>query len=366
MPSEATNLAAAPSRRNNIGTLRMVGALVVLLGHSFILSSQDGQTRDAVSQAIADVAPFGLGLPGVGLALFFAISGYLVAQSFQRRGNALAYVEARLLRIYPALFVAIGLTIAMGAIVSTFPPDPFLSSKKTVAYAVGGASLLDVHYLLPGVFESNPRPSVNGSLWTLPVEMKLYLFVLVAGVAGLLGRRRAFNIAVAVLIAWAAIWPEHLPIMGHQDHREIATFFLAGSVLFVNRDWLQLRGVGVIALAVLAAAMSWTAAYPLLFALAVAYAVLWLGFTDRIRLPDLAAGGDLSYGTYLFAFPASQMWVMALGPGSPWLVALLTAAVVLPMAYCCWRLVEAPALRLKGRLVPPKLTRRSVIVPTSE
>ena len=85
-------------------------------------------------------------------------------------------------------------------------------------------------------------------------------------------------------------------------------------MLYVNRDWLPLRGVGVIALAVLAAAMS---AGPLptrsLFALAVAYAVLWLGFTDRIRLPDLAARGDLSYGTYLFAFPASQIWVIGAG-----------------------------------------------------
>ena len=105
MPPAPTD-PAAPSRRNNIGTLRLIGALVVLLGHAFVLSSADGRTRDEVSEAIADVAAFNLGLPGIGVAMFFAISGFLVAQSYQRRGNAPAYVEARLLRIYPALWLA--------------------------------------------------------------------------------------------------------------------------------------------------------------------------------------------------------------------------------------------------------------------
>jgi len=102
----------------------------------------------------------------------------------------------------------------------------------------------------------------------------------------------------------------------------------------------------------LAALASPTGAYPLFFAIALYYGMLWVGFESRLRLPDLAARGDLSYATYLYAFPVAQLWVAALGPGSPWAVALLTALVVLPMAWVSWRLVEAPALRRKGMLVP--------------
>lgn len=366
MPSDAPSDPAAPSRRNNIGTLRLVGALVVLLGHAFVLSSANGRTRDDVSEAIGDIAAFNLGLPGVGVAMFFAISGFLVAQSYQRRGNALAYVEARLLRIYPALWLAVALTIAVGAVVSTFAPGDFISSKRTVTYAVGGASLLDLQYLLPGVFTSNPSDSVNGSLWTLPVELKMYVFVAIAGIAGLLGRRALFNLAAVALVVAALVWPGGFPLLSNTDHQEIATFFLAGTALYVNRDLIPLRGLGVVALAAVAAAFSWTAAYPLLFALAFSYAVLWLGFTQRPRLPDLARRGDLSYGTYLFAFPVAQLWVAAIGPGKPWTIAALTLATTLPLAYASWHLVEAGALRLKGRLVPAKLTSRSVIVRPSE
>ncbi len=94
--------------------------------------------------------------------------------------------------------------------------------------------------------------------------------------------------------------------------------------------------------------------------------MLLLGFTDRVRLPDLAARGDFSYGTYLYAFFVTQIWVSALGPGHAWVVLVLTVITTLPLAVLSWHLVEAPALRLKGKLLPPKLTRRSVIFRTNE
>ena len=366
MPTEASTLAAAPSRRNNIGTLRMVGALVVLLGHSFVLSSANGRTVDDVSSWLAGFSAFGLGLPGIGLAMFFAISGYLVSASYQRRGSLLAYVEARLLRIYPALWVAIAFMVIVGFILSPYSPAEYFKSHKTLVYVAGGASLFDMNYLLPGVFDSNPSDSVNGSLWTLPVEMRMYVFTAIAGVLGLLGKRRAFNAVVLTAVAVAVIWPGSLPLLGDHNHAEIASFFVAGAALYVNREILPLRAAGLLALIVLTAALSWTAAYPLLFALAFTYAVLLLGFTDRVRLPDLAARGDFSYGTYLYAFFVTQIWVSALGPGHAWVVLVLTLLTTLPLAVLSWHLVEAPALRLKGKLLPPKLTRRSVIFRTNE
>jgi peptidoglycan/LPS O-acetylase OafA/YrhL len=363
MPS-ASEDPAAPSRRNNIGTLRMLGALAVLVGHSWVLTSADGRTLGPVSAALSDVTGFHLGLAGLGLAMFFAISGYLVSASYERRGSLVAYAEARLLRIYPALWVAIAFMVVVGWILSPYGPLEYLQSHKTLVYVAGGASLVDMNYLLPGVFTGNPNDAVNGSLWTLPVEIRMYLFVALAGALGMLGRRALFNAAVIAAVAAAVIWPGSIPLLEDQNHAEIATFFVAGAVLRVNR--VPLRATGLILLAVLTIALSATDAYGLAFAAAFSYAVLLLGFTERVRLPDLAAKGDFSYGTYLYAFFVTQLWVAALGPSDPALVALLTLAGTLPLAVASWYLVEAPALRLKGRLLASKLTRRSVIVPSGE
>lgn len=341
---------AAPKPRNNIGTLRLAGALAVLFGHSFVLSG--GQhSRDPISDLTHDVTPYQLGLPGLGVAMFFAISGYLVTQSFFRRRNLRAYTEARVLRIFPALICAVAVTIVVGALLSS-AGSAYLTSRQTIGYGVHNATLLDLRYTLPGVFDHNPLASVNGSLWTLPVEFRMYILVAAAGVLGVLGRRTAFNLVALACVVVTLAWPDSSPLLAKPEHDQLAVFFLAGAALFINRDVIPLRAAGLVIAAVAAAIASQTGAYGLFFGIAFAYAVLLVGFSENVRLPDLSARGDLSYGTYLYAFPVTQLWVDALGPSSPWPVAGLTLLSTLPLAWISWHVVEAPALRLKGRLVP--------------
>jgi peptidoglycan/LPS O-acetylase OafA/YrhL len=343
-------VAATDQRRNNIGTLRLVGAIAVLFGHSFVLT-RGPHMRDPISDVTHSLVPYHLGLPGLGVAMFFAISGYLVTRSFVTRGNLTAYTEARALRIFPALICAVAVTVVVGAFIST-DGLAYLTSKQTLAYGVHDASLFDLRYTLPGVFADNPLASVNGSLWTLPVELRMYVLVAIAGVLGVLGRRRLFNAVAVAVVAVTVIWPDSSPLLAKPEHAQLAVFFLAGTALYLNRDRIPLRAGGLAVAFVLAALAAPTGAYPLFFAIAFAYAVLLIGLTQRVRLPDLAARGDLSYATYLYAFPVAQLWVHWLHPSSPWPVAALTLITVLPLAWLSWRLVEAPALRLKGRLAP--------------
>jgi len=337
---------AGRRNRNNIGTLRLLGALAVLFGHSFVLAGGAG-TRDPLSGVTRNLVPYDLGLPGVGVAMFFVISGYLVTQSFRRRGNVLAYAEARLLRIYPALICAVAVAMLLGIVITTTGAGSYLTSRETLAYGVHNSTLYDLRYTLPGVFGSNPSSAVNGSLWTLPVELRMYVLVAIAGVLGALGRRAAFNLLLAAIVVVSLTWPGN-PILAKPDHQQIAVFFLAGAALFVNEDLLPLRAAGAAAAVAIAALAGLTGAYPLVFAFAFAYVILWIGLANPVLLPNLAARGDLSYGAYLYAFPVTQLWVQVLSPGSPWVVAALAFSTTMPLAALSWRLIEQPALRRKG------------------
>ena len=304
-----------------------------------------------------EVAGYGLGLPGLGVAMFFAISGYLVTRSWTRHSSFVAYAEARILRIYPALILAVALTILLGFFLTSVESG-YLTSKQTVEYAIHDSTLIDLRYTLPGVFEDNPSNAANGSLWTLPVEMRMYILVALAGLLGVLRRRMLFNIVAVGIVVLYLAWPES-PLLADPVHARAAVFFLVGAALVVNRDWIPLTGLGAVALALIAAIASFTGAYDLAFAIAFTYAILWLGFTDSIRMPNLAAHGDLSYGTYLYAFPVTQVWVQVLQPVSPWVVFMLSLVTVLLLAWMSWHVLEQNALRLKGRLArrAPKLRR---------
>ena len=72
-------------RDNNINTLRFVGAFLVLFGHAFELCYGPGGGFDPISAFLKGFTGYGAKLPGIGVAMFFVLSGYLVTRSYQVR-----------------------------------------------------------------------------------------------------------------------------------------------------------------------------------------------------------------------------------------------------------------------------------------
>ena len=60
--------------------------------------------------------------------------------------------------------------------------------------------------------------------------------------------------------------------------------------------------------------------------------------------------GDMSYGTYIYAFPIQQMLIAMIPDITPVGLMALTTLCVLPIAFASWRLVEKNALSLKKYL----------------
>ncbi|TDZ92823.1 hypothetical protein CCUG62472_03441 [Mycobacteroides salmoniphilum] len=85
----------------------------------------------------------------------------------------------------------------------------------------------------------------------------------------------------------------------------------------------------------------------------MAYAVIVSG--SLIHNPRLNLRNDLSYGTYIYAYPVQQLLVV-LGLGSLNILlffAIATAATV-PLAAFSWFVVEKRAISLKSRLTRKK------------
>jgi peptidoglycan/LPS O-acetylase OafA/YrhL len=333
-------------RDNNIQLLRFLAAAAVMLFHCYALTSH------WTDEPLWRLAPeFNLG--ALGVRVFFVVSGFLVTQSWDVRRRLDQFVVARALRIYPALVVATLGTIALAALSSTLPATAFFAHPQTGDYFWRTALGIEVHDRLPGAFAKNPFPNaVNGSLWTLPIELRLYLLIAVAGVIGLVTRRALWLVAVIALIGtMVALRGDVLRVLPGPDAAaviELTLLFALGSLAYAWRDVLPLSLVAALAAIALVAWNPGGAARGVLFAPLLTYIVLVLAYHPwiRWRLPNRA--GDYSYGLYVYAFPIQQTVVQRAGVLEPLALFAYAFPVVLILAMLSWHAMERPALGLKS------------------
>lgn len=333
-----TSSAPAGQRRNDFDALRLLGAVLVIVGHGFVLHGE----ADAVPE------PFGLGVHTLGVAIFFAISGYLIFGSWRRRPDPVTYFASRAARILPALALVTVLTVlVIGPIATTASLGAYASSGETWAYLANLFPVLP-QYSLPGVFTELPYPDVvNGSLWTLRVEFLCYLAV--AALAFVPARARPIAIGVAGLLA-AVLTMLQLRVAGSDlsAATDVLVYFAVGALLRFVPAWLLNRwtALGTTAVWALASWLLPDAARSLSW-IALPVVVVSLGLASTPVVRSAARGGDLSYGMYLWAFPVQQLLLQFAPDVSVWGGILLVTLISGLLALGSWHLVEARAMRAK-------------------
>jgi peptidoglycan/LPS O-acetylase OafA/YrhL len=327
--------------RDNFLVLRLGAALLVLLGHSYALLAPGLAESDPARRWFDQIYTH-----FIGVMAFFVISGYLITLSWQRNPRIGRFLVARALRILPALGVCVVLVaFALGPLLTSLPWTDYFTSSQPYAYVAGNFALVSLHWQLPGVFVANPVTDVvNGSLWTLPVEAKMYLGVAALGACTLLRRRWLANLALAAFIGIYLAWP--LAATGDLGlDRMLIAFFAFGALCCVNREQVPIS-LPILVLVVLACWLARDGAlYRYLLGLAIGYGTLWFAYAPR--LPALRGLGDWSYGTYLWGFPVQQALISFGVLHDPLTLFACALAPTLLLAALSWHWIERPALRIK-------------------
>jgi len=154
---------------NRFDILRLLAAWLVLFSHCYPLGGR------ASSEPLTRTAGIDT-LGGVGVAIFFVLSGYLVTLSLERSPHLLEFARRRILRIYPALMTICLLSVVLlGPLLTTLPQTTYWHQRLTWSYLLTASAWI-IQFPLPGVFADNPLPSaVNGSRWSPPYEITCYL-----------------------------------------------------------------------------------------------------------------------------------------------------------------------------------------------
>ncbi|HUP91364.1 MAG TPA: acyltransferase [Solimonas sp.] len=357
------------ARDNNFNLLRLLAAVVVVYSHSFLMSL--GYARvvlDPDSQGLF-LRLTGITSGRVAVNAFFVMSGFLLARSLAMKGSVTAFIVGRSLRIYPGLIVCVLLTVlVMGPLLTTVPLREYLGSHDVLRYIALNASLLwfRVAHHLPGVFGDNPYPhEINGSLWTLPWEIGMYVALLAGSVLGLLRRRWVVLLLWAVSVHFFARWYQSGANNANAwlMFEQFFSFFFGGSVLYLYRAVipmsLSLVATAAVAWIVIAFSMGSAPVLYYLYPPLLAYAVVGLALVPAGPVRAFNRLPDLSYGTYIYAFPIQQI-VVSLSPGIPPMGVFAWSMVcTLGMAAVSWYCIERPALDAKGAVTRALLTQTS-------
>lgn len=347
------------SRANNFDALRLLGALLVAVSHTWHIFLGD---KVAVS-------PFPFqSLGGIGVNLFCVISGYLITQS-RLRNTGWDFTKSRVLRIVPGLAAAVLLfAFVLGPWQTVLSRGAYFGSGQTWRF-LGGMLVIPWNDTLPGTFSNG---AVIGQIYTLTPEVLFYLLV---GISGTKPNIAWTVIPLLAIVSTFLIVDSYQPLplapvyflklggmalFTYPVHlATICVFYLLmGSAIALAKPELYLRRFTVVF------AIVWLAAsfqksphvYNVIEMVFFPLLVLGIGCTQRwaLRIPKWF--GDISYGTYLYHFAIAQTLVTI----APWwrTPSGVAGAIVISAAagWASFHLVEKRALAWK-----PRRTARAIL-----
>lgn len=342
---------------NNLDFIRIICASLVIVGHSYRLNPNPGQ-RDLI-ELLTGFTYSG----ALAVKIFFFISGMLVTDSLLKRQSIPVFVISRFFRMMPGLlFLLLITTFIVGPIATEYPLGDYFMNTGTYKYIISNFAFI-TNYTLPGVFRhNNLGQTVNGSLWSLRLEIRCYAFLLLAFLF-IKSRKPIYNIMILLIFIDAVF---HLKIIGRGDNTEhslLPLSFALGSFLAVNKEKIVLSNIVGAVLVVLTAALWRTGFNEIMFVIAVCYLVLLLCKNKYIK--KIKFKHDISYGIYLWGFLVQQIIYDIVSLQNIYVYMLESIVASAVMGYFSYILVEKRFMEIGKKLSKRFDTRKKDVLPAA-
>ncbi|HFV9294932.1 TPA: acyltransferase family protein [Serratia fonticola] len=341
---------------NNLDLIRILCAYFVIYSHAFVISPDIGQNDILYKLTLLSYVSFG----GVAVKTFFLISGLLVTNSILSNGKIFNYIGSRFFRVYPAYAATIIITaLLICPWLSTLSFIDYFSSKDVWLYVLRTIKL-DVQYTLPGVFEKNSINAVNGSLWTIPMEIKAYFYLLIIYVFSLIfgPYKKLFIALISLAILVEPFTPFKGILISKSDDPSIYLlypFFSAGCLLAILKSRVATNAILALAIIAIFAYLliDDSASKTALFYVFSSMSLLFISSIKFIRMIKIES--DISYGIYLWAFPTQQA-IASLFTASPYTNILLSVIISSILAYISFKFIENPAMKFNKRILSKNIS----------
>jgi peptidoglycan/LPS O-acetylase OafA/YrhL len=350
----------ASGRIEGLDGLRALAVLIVFCSHycAYIFPSRAGLLEKV--------------FPGMlGVALFFAISGFLISALLLREYRATKHINLknfyirRLLRLTPALYIYVAVTF--------------------IAYLIVDKNVRVSDFMAALLYVSNYYQMIQHTtlyympLWSLAIEEHFYLLFPLFLLTVMRWSPSALVPTLIGLIVLQFFWRFHVASLPHMDWRWVYSrtdtrldsllFGVLLTTLATTAGFERVRAAiasgpsGLFSIALLAISVAdrneifrMSARYTLQGAALVILIAFIVYNTGRIakfcrrflEIPILVYIGQISYSLYLWHLTILKFFVHVLGNVSP-ILAIALALVSVGMAALSYRFIETPFLNLRHR-----------------
>lgn len=334
-----------PHELHNLDILRSIAVTLVLIDHTtWALGRHLFGTWET-----ADVGVFGV-------HLFFIHTALVLMWSMQRQPNILSFYIRRAFRIYPLAITAI-----LVALVFRIP----------VGY--GGAAYIHQHFdlltILSNLFlvqDLAHRPNIVGVMWTLTLEVQMYLMLPALFLLAWYGKR-----IWQLLLLWGLVIAQnHLTVIKYSTANSLPTvvpIFLSGVIAYVAfqkfRAVLPAWTFIVFIFALLALYMrspSPPHGWPVALAMGMMLP-LFKQFSNRLLVSIGHQVAKYSYGIYLWHVFGMKLSFHFLPWGNGVLKVVVELAITAIASVAGYHLIEAPMIKLGNRLAKAQENRTAAL-----
>ena len=345
--------------KNNFDLIRLVAALQVVLFHlihHFHLSGLEWFNR--------------IILPFPGVPIFFFVSGLLISAAWDRNPSLRIFFLNRFYRIFPGLWVCV--LVSVISLLFFYDIKVLKENFALLLVWIGGQSTI-FQLWNPGFLRNYGLGVVNGSLWTISVELCFYLFVPVFyWFLKYTKAKKRFVLAVVIFVSFSLnyflirwhptdstlsglqklFYLTFLPWLGMFCSGMLANFFLDRILKLVkNRLLVIIFFFGLVSVFTFYMPfypfLSFGNSLGVINFIALCFLIIAIAFTNPSLSDKLLGKNDFSYGVYIYHQPTMNVFIALNITGITGFIASLGICFVLSVA--SWYFVEKPALRLKTK-----------------
>jgi len=343
-------------RTNNFDLIRLFAALEVAVHHTL----EHFDFRDNLAYQSSGWLP--------GVPIFFFVSGFLISKSYESNPSIKEYARNRALRIYPALIACTILSV-LSVFITGYLSNQSWTIFGLILWVVGQMTVFQFYG--PDFMRSYGSGVLNGSLWTVTVELQFY--VLIPVIYWILSKVVKYKSSRHLVLIGMIIFFSLTNVANYQLHEHHPQLIISKFAYVSFISWVYMFLIGVLSQQnflilynfVKGRAIQFIVGYviivslythflhwptgnnitPILFPF-LALAILSIAYTAPYLSDRLLHKNDISYGIYIYHMPMINI-MMYYGLTSKIVYVLAVIIITIVIACLSWLCLERIAIRKK-------------------